>query len=222
VNVVAAADKKRKMKNSASFKSQIASGLAELRKSRRVTQEELAKILNTKQSVISRIENGAAIPSWEFISRIVKALNAEADISFKLLDNSEISTISHPSHDEEYICVNCLHRWESSLKQTVLQCPNCHKRQGVLFSEYTEMLEAFQKLQQAVREAPPPRKAPPVKSLIKNIPPMLKMVLEGAEKTFPSPRLPVSLLFRILEQSRQKEIEKTPSETGEAISRGET
>jgi transcriptional regulator with XRE-family HTH domain len=222
VNVVGAADKKGQMKNSASFKSQIASGLAELRKSRRVTQEELAKMLNTKQSVISRIESGAAIPSWEFINRIVKVLNAEVEITFISIDSQEVFVYGRSSKSHEYICVNCLHRWESSLKQTVLQCPNCHKRQGVLFSEYTEMLEAFQKLQQAVREAPPPRKAPPVKSLIKNIPPMLKMVLEGAEKTFPSPRLPVSLLFRILEQSRQKEIEKTPSETGEAISRGET
>lgn len=214
MNVVGAADKKGKMKNSASFKPQIASGLAELRKSRRVTQEELAKMLNTKQSVISRIENGTAIPSWEFINRIVKALNAEVDISFKLLDNSEISAISHPSYDEEYICVNCLHRWASPLKQAVLQCPKCHKRQGVLYSEYTEMLEAFQKLQQAVREAPPLRKAPPIKSLIKNTPPMLKMVLEGAGKTFPSPRLPVSLLFRIMEQSKQKEVEKTSFDKG--------
>ncbi len=210
------------MKGSSYLSSKIALSLAELRKSRKVTQEELAKRIGTKQETISQIERGATIPSWEFINRIAKALNAEVDISFKLLDNSEIATISHPSHDEEYICVNCLHRWESSLKQTVLQCPRCHKRQGVLYSEYTEMLEAFQQVQQAVREAPPPRKAPPVKSLIKNIPPMLKMVLEGAGKTFPSPRLPVSLLFRILKQSRQKEIEGTLSETGGTIKRGET
>jgi transcriptional regulator with XRE-family HTH domain len=197
------------MKNNSYLSSKIASGLAELRKSRKVTQEELAKRIGTKQETISQIERGAAIPSWEFINRIAKALNAEVDISFTLLDNSEISTPVHPSHDREYICVNCLHRWESPLKQTVLQCPRCHKRQGVLYSEYIEMLEAFQKVQQAVQEAPPPRKAPPVKSLIKNIPPMLKMVLEGAEKTFPSPRLPVSLLFRILEQSKKKQPESS-------------
>ena len=175
------------MKDSSYLSSQISSGLAELRKSRRVTQEYLAKRIGTKQEAISQIERGVAIPSWQFIDRITKALNAEVDISFKLLDNSEISTVIHTSHNEEYICVNCLHRWESSLKQAVLQCPECHKRQGVLYSEYTEMLKTFQKLQQAAREAPPLREAPPIKSLIKNTPPMLKMVLEGAEKTFPVP-----------------------------------
>lgn len=210
------------MKDSSYLSSQISSGLAELRKSRRVTQEELAKRIGTKQETISQIERGVDIPSWQFIDRITKALNAEVDISFRLLDYSEISTVSHTSHDEEYICVNCLHRWESSLKQAVLQCPECHKRQGVLYSEYTEMLKTFQKLQQAVREAPPLRKAPPIKSLIKNTPPMLKMVLEGAEKTFPSPRLPVSLLFRILQQSRQQKIEETPSDTGGTTKRSET
>ena len=208
------------MKNSY-LSSKIASGLAELRKSRKVTQEELAKRIGTKQETISQIERGAAIPSLEFINRITKALNAEVDISFKLLDNSETSSPNHSTNTEEYICINCLHRWESPLKQTVLQCPRCHKRQGVSYSEYTEMLEAFRKLQQAVREAPPLRKAPPAKSLIKNIPPMLKMVLDGAEKTFPSPRLPVSLLFRILEQSRKKpepsQISNHNSETTDSL-----
>ena len=61
------------MKDSSYLSSQISSGLAELRKSRRVTQEELAKRIGTKQEAISQIERGVAIPSWQFIDRITES-----------------------------------------------------------------------------------------------------------------------------------------------------
>lgn len=192
------------MENTDYLASRIASGLAELRKSRKVTQEELARRLGTKQEAISRIERGAAVPSWDFIGRIGRALNAEVDISFKLLSSEGIPAFDHLSTDKEYICVNCLYRWVSRLNRSITQCPQCHKRQGVLFSEYTETLKAFQEMQFDVRKSPPFRKRPPVKSIKANAPKMMKLVLDTAGKTFPSPRLPVSLLFRILEQSRQK------------------
>jgi transcriptional regulator with XRE-family HTH domain len=191
--------------------SRIASGLAELRKSRKVTQEELAERLGTKQEAISRIERGAAVPSWDFINRIAKTLNAEVDISFKSLSSEETSALSHSSTGKEYICVNCLYRWESRLNRAVIQCPQCHKRQGVLFLEYTRALKAFQDIQLQVKKSPPFRKLPPVRSLRKNTPQMLKLILKTAGKTFPSPRLPVSLLFRILEQSSQKPVENPPT-----------
>ncbi len=185
------------------LKSQIASGLANLRKMRGLTQEELAEALNTRQSAISRMENASAIPSWAFINRVLRILNAEVQITFKPLDSQEAATTNQPVEDQEYICVNCLHRWQSGLNRSVIQCPQCHKRQGVLFSEYKETLKAFQEMQSDVRESPPFRKRPPVKSIKANIPRMMKLVLDTAGKTFPSPRLPVSLLFRILEQSRR-------------------
>lgn len=199
------------MNNVFLLKSQIASGLAKLRKMRRLTQEELAEVLNTKQSAISRMENGTAIPSWTFIDRVLRILNAEVEITFKPLDSQEATTTNQPIKDQEYICVNCLHRWQSGLNRSVIQCPQCHKRQGVLFSEYTETLKAFQEMQFDVRKSPPFRKPPPVKSIKANAPRMMKLVLDTAGKTFPSPCLPVSLLFRILEQSRQKPVEKSPS-----------
>jgi transcriptional regulator with XRE-family HTH domain len=46
----------------------------ELRDSRRMTQADLAKSMNTKQSVISRFENLGRIPSYDFISRLSLAL----------------------------------------------------------------------------------------------------------------------------------------------------
>jgi transcriptional regulator with XRE-family HTH domain len=193
------------MENTARFESQIALGLAELRKSRRVTQEELAKILRTKQSVISRIENSVSIPSWKFINKIARALNAEVEITFKPIDSQQTSAHSHSSNGHEYICVNCMYRWESRLGRSVIQCPQCHKRQGVMFSEYLKALQTFQDLKLQVKKSPPFKRPPPLRNISHNTPKMLKLILETAGSTFPSPRLPISLLFRIIEQSRQEQ-----------------
>jgi len=38
------------------------------------TQERLAKRLKTKQSAVSRIENGTSLPSFRFLMRIAKVL----------------------------------------------------------------------------------------------------------------------------------------------------
>ena len=72
--------------------------------------------------------------------------------------------------------------------------------------EYAKTLKAFQKMQFDISKSPPFRKLPPVKSIKTNSPRMIKFILDTAEKTFPSPRLPVSLLIRIIEQSRDGQI----------------
>lgn len=46
-----------------------------------LTQAELAKKLNTKQSAISRLEQGDYNPSLSFLIRVAKALDAKLHIS---------------------------------------------------------------------------------------------------------------------------------------------
>ncbi len=46
-----------------------------------LTQTELAKRLNTKQSAISRLERGDYNPSLAFINRLAKALDAKIHIT---------------------------------------------------------------------------------------------------------------------------------------------
>ena len=46
-----------------------------------LTQAELAKKLNTKQSAISRLERGGYNPSLNFLVRLSKALNTKLHIS---------------------------------------------------------------------------------------------------------------------------------------------
>lgn len=47
-----------------------------------MTQEELARKIGTKQSVISRFESGRANPSVAFLKRLAQALNSHLEIKF--------------------------------------------------------------------------------------------------------------------------------------------
>jgi ribosome-binding protein aMBF1 (putative translation factor) len=48
-----------------------------------ISQKELAERINTKQSAISRLENGDYNPSLEFLSKVATALGKELHISFQ-------------------------------------------------------------------------------------------------------------------------------------------
>ena len=58
----------------------LASTLIQLRLSKGLTQEELARKLHTKQASIARLESGASLPSFSTVKRVAEALDAELDI----------------------------------------------------------------------------------------------------------------------------------------------
>ena len=58
----------------------LASALIQLRLSKGLTQEELAKKLHTKQASIARLESGSSLPSLSTVKRVAEALDAELDI----------------------------------------------------------------------------------------------------------------------------------------------
>ncbi len=47
-----------------------------------LTQKQLAEIVGTKQSAISRLENGTYNPSIDFLSKVAHALGKEIHVSF--------------------------------------------------------------------------------------------------------------------------------------------
>lgn len=57
----------------------------EARMKKGLTQNELAKKIGTKQSVISRLEIGKANPSFSFLTRLAEALNSRLEIRFNSL-----------------------------------------------------------------------------------------------------------------------------------------
>lgn len=56
--------------------------LIRLRLEQGLSQRDLAELIGTKQSAISRLENGSYNPSVEFLSKIAHALGKELHISF--------------------------------------------------------------------------------------------------------------------------------------------
>ena len=59
---------------------QIAKSIIEARLKRGLTQKELAKRLNTKQSVISRFETVKTIPSLSFLKKLTEALDISLQV----------------------------------------------------------------------------------------------------------------------------------------------
>ncbi len=60
---------------------EIARALILARVKKRLTQAQLAKKINTKQSAISRLESGNYNPSLEFLNKVSQALGCKLTIS---------------------------------------------------------------------------------------------------------------------------------------------
>lgn len=61
---------------------EVARAIIEARVKRGISQEELARRLKTKQSVISRVENAGTTPSLSFLKRLAKALGLTLQVRF--------------------------------------------------------------------------------------------------------------------------------------------
>ena len=57
--------------------------IIKLRLEQGISQKELAAKVGTRQSAISRLENGDYNPSIEFLNKVAKALGKELNVSFK-------------------------------------------------------------------------------------------------------------------------------------------
>lgn len=62
---------------------QIARALIKARIEKGLTQKQLAEKLQTRQSVISRVENAKTVPSLSFLKRLAEVLNASLQVHFK-------------------------------------------------------------------------------------------------------------------------------------------
>ena len=61
----------------------LAAALIRLRLAKGLTQEDLAKMLNTKQESIARLENGGSLPSLSTMKKLAEALDAELEINLR-------------------------------------------------------------------------------------------------------------------------------------------
>lgn len=62
--------------------SMLARQVIKLRLDQGITQAQLAKLVGTQQSSISRLESMTSLPSLSFLQKIAKILNAHIEIRF--------------------------------------------------------------------------------------------------------------------------------------------
>jgi transcriptional regulator with XRE-family HTH domain len=62
---------------------QLAATLIRLRLAKGLTQEELARLLHTKQESIARLESGSSLPSLSMVKRVANALDADLEIKLQ-------------------------------------------------------------------------------------------------------------------------------------------
>jgi transcriptional regulator with XRE-family HTH domain len=60
----------------------IISQIIDLRKKKKISQKQLAELVNTKQPSIARLESGDYNPSIDFLKKIAEVLGAELEIKF--------------------------------------------------------------------------------------------------------------------------------------------
>jgi len=64
-------------------KYQLIESLIQARLEKGLTQEKLAEKIGTKQSAISRLENGLANPSLSFLKRLAEGLDCQVSVRFE-------------------------------------------------------------------------------------------------------------------------------------------
>lgn len=73
----------RKLYEESQPEFEIAKAIIRARIENKITQKELAKRMNTTQSVISRVEQQKSSPSISFLKRLAAALNTTLQVQFK-------------------------------------------------------------------------------------------------------------------------------------------
>ena len=61
----------------------LAATLIKLRLAKGLTQEELARLLNTKQASIARLESGNSLPSLTMVKKVAEVLDADIEIKLQ-------------------------------------------------------------------------------------------------------------------------------------------
>ena len=73
----------KKLYEESRLEYEIARAVIRARIEKGLTQKQLADKLNTKQSVISRVESANTTPSISFLKRLAQALNTSLQVQFK-------------------------------------------------------------------------------------------------------------------------------------------
>ena len=82
---------------------EISNMLQEARIIKGITQEKLAKMINSKQSGIARAERGTSLPSLTFLNKIANAFKTNLIVRFGFMDKVDINFNAHSSEIERNV-----------------------------------------------------------------------------------------------------------------------
>jgi transcriptional regulator with XRE-family HTH domain len=68
---------------------QVAREVIRLRLEKGLTQEELAELVGTKQSGISRLENASVKPTFGFLQKVAEALGVRIEIHLRSIESTK-------------------------------------------------------------------------------------------------------------------------------------
>jgi len=85
--------------------------LKTLRKSKGITQDELAEILGVSKATVSRYEQAAIYPSAEVLIRLCRYFSVSADYLLGLSDKIELK-LSHLKDDQIVIILSVINEFE--------------------------------------------------------------------------------------------------------------
>jgi transcriptional regulator with XRE-family HTH domain len=80
--------------NGLSTEYKVAAELIRLRLLCGMTQEQLARVVNTKQASIARMESGSYLPSLSMIKKVADALDADLEIRLKHRGRGHVLTVA--------------------------------------------------------------------------------------------------------------------------------
>lgn len=101
-----------------------------------------------------------------------------------------------------YICLNCLHQWDSFNDRAVLRCSECHRNQGIDYEKFRQAVDVTKDAIRKIMKSPPPHH-PPLE-VFGLIPEVLEPVIEIAREKFPNPNVPLHFVRELLRLAYQE------------------
>ena len=119
---------------------QIVADLAVFRVKQRITQEELAKRVNTTQSVVARFERAGRIPTIEFIYKIAEGLGVELEP----LKIDLVNQLTENEEDKQNFPDAVFAKWEQNVYQIVADLAVYRVKQRITQAELAKKINTSQ------------------------------------------------------------------------------
>ena len=140
------------------MKSELAENIKNFRKDRKLTQEQLAEVMNVTTGAVHKWESGASVPDLSIIMELADFFDVSVDVllGFKMKDNRQEATISRLCEYGMTMDVQALQEAEKALKKypnsydVVMACADTYLSYGTGSNNREKVRRALELLEQAL------------------------------------------------------------------------